>query len=216
MGKKRKKKDQKKKPENTVNIKEIVKSESDKEKVRLRKILTSEPSDQFREKKSAFENEVQELWREAQNQGYKTLRGYLSHLYKSWDEEQEILFVSQLYNSYLLAIEIGSEERLGEKIWGPGDTFRDWLFYSRKNIDKRLEELEVDYKTARPSFEAYSEILGDMEDVPGRVGESLAPDERDFYILIMRKSRETIEKVIKSSNLVDRWLQKADELSKQV
>jgi len=209
MGKKKKKKDQKKKSEDS--IKEIVKAESDEEKVRFRKIMSSPPSDQFRED-NVFENEVKGLWEEAQLLGYKTLRDYLAHLYKSWDEEQEVLVISQLYNSYLLAIQTGAESRFDGKVWSEKNTFKDWLFYSKKNIQRRLEELRIDYENKRISFEGMSSILPDMNNIPGRVGESLQPEEKDFYVLVMRKTRETIEKAIKNSAWVDKCLKKADEL----
>lgn len=212
MGKKKKKKDQKKKSEDSIE--EIVKAESDEEKIRLRKSISSHPSNQYNqfEKGSGFENEVQELWQEAQEMGYKTLRDYLAHLYRSWDEEQEILVISQLYNSYLLAIQTGAESRFDGKVWSVKNTFKDWLFYSKKNIQRRLSELRLDYENKRISFEGMSSILPDMDDVPGRVGESLRPEERDFYVLVMKKTKETIEKAIKDSAWVDKCLKKADDL----
>lgn len=159
-----------------------------------------------------FENEVQELWHIAQERGYETLKDFIASLYNSWDEEQEALVISQLYNSFLFAIQQGVEDRSGEKIWGLEDTFKDWLYHSKRNLVKRLEELKIDYKKGNPSYSSYKLILPDMENMPGRVGESLRAEDRDFYELVLRRTKETVEKAIKNPSWIDSCLKKADEL----
>ena len=159
-----------------------------------------------------FENEVQELWHIAQERGYETLKDFIASLYNSWDEEQEILVISQLYNSFLLAIQQGVEDRSGEKVWGLEDTFRDWLYHSKRNLIKRLEELKIDYKKGKTSFSSYNNLLVDMDNLPGRVGEPLRTEDRDFYELVLRRTKETVEKAIKNPSWIDSCLKKADEL----
>jgi len=159
-------------------------------------------------------NLVSQMWKEAKAKGYNSLKAYIAHHYKTWDETVEVSLVDELYESFLEAVQRGELHKEEDKFWSFKSSFEDWLIKSRDNLHHRLVELDEDYETKQPSFAGYVDLFPDMKDIQGDVGNAIDPEDYDFYHMLMRKTIETIDKLLKNSTLIDGFLRKRDDIFK--
>ena len=163
---------------------------------------------------SLMENLVSEMWADAKKKGYKSLKGYLAHYYKHWDDEMEASLVDELYESFLEAVQRSALHRGEDEFWSFKNRFEDWLVKCKENLHKRLLELDEDYESKIPSFSAYLDLFPAMDNIQGDLGKALEAEDYDFYHMVMRKTLETIKKLLKNTTLIDIYLRKRDEIYK--
>jgi len=163
---------------------------------------------------SFMENLVAEMWEDARKKGYDSLKDYLAHHFKKWDEETEAALMYELYESFWEAVQRGEFHRNEDEVWNIKNVFEEWLEKSKENLHRRLLELDEDYETKQPSFSSYIDLFPEMTDLQGNVGNAIDVESYDFYKMLMRKTLETVNKLLKNTTLIEKLLRERDEIFK--
>jgi len=149
---------------------------------------------------------VANLLQEMKDAGYESIKDYIKHLFKTWDDSP---IIYELYQEFLISVQNNVEKYPGTGVWNEGDSFLDYLHSTKESITIRLEELSWRKKTGLPSYEKLvsSKIINEMENVPKGVGESLSKDDEEFYYMLLKKTYETIDKCISNPSKINKMIE---------
>ena len=149
---------------------------------------------------------VESLMQEMKSAGYESIKDYVKHLFKTWEDSPVIY---ELYQEFLISVQNNIEKYPDAGVWNEGDSFLDYLQVTKKSISVRLEELDWKKKTGLPSYEKLvsSKIINEMENVPKGIGESLSQEDREFYYMLLKRTYETIDKCIADPSKINKMIE---------
>lgn len=162
---------------------------------------------------SIVKEQIDLLWKYAQQQGYKTLAAFLRDNFAKWDDNQDAILVNTWYEDFLHFCQQSiPKEPYGMGTWGTNSTFGEFLTNSHKENLSRLEELRWLKEAKKPSFDRFTGVIEDMKDVPAGVGEAMSIEDYELYEELLKRSNELRSKLMMDHGKIDRYLRKYNAL----
>jgi len=139
-----------------------------------------------------FEEAIDLVIEEAKAQGLSVYQWLEKH-YKDWDEKT---IIDGLYEDFMNMYINGVVSEISGKV---PQSFEEYLNDSLKAIEYRLKALEYNKKYQTSGFEPLKKIgiIEQIEGLPKGFGEPLKAEDIDFFEMILKKTKETIENYLK-------------------
>ena len=161
---------------------------------------------------AAVESAVGQIWEQAQAAGFSSIKDFVKAFYKRWTATNDEDLLDELYSQFIDCVQQGiSKEPWGTGKWDTDSSFEQFLYLTSKETGMRLEEIQEKLKSQYPSFGAMVNVLPDMTDVPEGVGEALSKEDADFYIEVLRKGQELCDRMLKTPELINAYLERKAE-----
>jgi hypothetical protein len=140
-----------------------------------------------------FEEAIDLVIEEARQQGLSVYQWLEKH-YREWNDE---VIIEGLYEDFLNMKVNNVPSEISGKI---PQTFEEYLNDSLKAIEYRLRALEFNKKYKTSGFEPLKKmgIIEEIKGLPKGFGEPLSSEDIEFFEMILKKTKETIENYLKS------------------
>lgn len=138
--------------------------------------------------------EFEQLKREAEARGYKTVLEYLKSEGSNWKFDPET-YLTELHKNYIDACSLGQKKAFSTERWNPvTDTFKDFLEESLQVIEVRKKEVKKKRKLASKPFPGLyeSNLIEDLDDRNPELEIEVDNEELDMYDEILELSRKAI------------------------
>jgi len=140
-----------------------------------------------------FEQAIDQVIDEARKEGLSVYQWLEKH-YKEWDDK---VILDGLYEDFMDMYINQVPSEISGKI---PLSFEEYLQDSLKAIELRLQALEYNRRYKTSGFEPLkkSGMIEEIKDLPKGFGEPLASEDIDFFEMILKKTKETIQNYLKS------------------
>lgn len=177
----------------------------------LRKVKESIP-----DKTEEAIDAVDKLIQDAHKAGYDNVLDYTKATYQTWDKNVQLHVLDEIYESFFNAVDKKqTKEPWGIGVWNTASTFKEFLFLTTKEIKFRLEELDRRKASQIPAFAGMEKYLPDMTNVAPGIGEALTQENYEFLSLILHRTKELVDMVLRNEDKYNEMLNELDQRAKQ-